>query len=201
MGVPQLPTAPPAAGGRRRARGRSRLLATVPVLCAGALLSACGHPQEVIQSGTVGSNAQVGDVLLRNVYVEDPPQESYPGGSDATVRLTLINQAGRPDTLTAVSTDVADHVEIVVGCDGTPRTVSSLDLPARIDAASPPNRPGPNDAGYALRLVDLRTGILQGGSVPIEFTFRNAGSITLPTPVGTGRAGTSPPPPTCGNEG
>jgi copper(I)-binding protein len=151
-----------------------------------AVLAGCGNPQQVIQSGTVGSNGQIGDVLLRNVYVESPSADGYPAGSDATVRLTLLNQASQPDALTGVTSDVATRADIRADtdCDGTAETLPSLALPARIDLTSPPNGPGPNEARYFVRLADLRIGILQGGSVPITFTFRNAGSITLPTPVG-----------------
>jgi copper(I)-binding protein len=193
MGTPALSAAPAARGLALRHR---RLAALV---CTGALLSGCGHSDEVVQSGGVGADGRVGDVLLRNLYVENPPQAGYPGGSDATARVTLINRAGRSDTLTGVTTDVAQRVEILArtDCDGTPQTLSSLELPARADSSGAPGGPGPNETGYTLRLVDLRTGILQGGSIPIEFTFRQAGSITLPAPVGTGRPATSGPSPTC----
>jgi copper(I)-binding protein len=181
------------------ARSRLSLGAAISLLCAGLLLSACGHPQEVLQSGTIGANAQVGDVLLRNVYVENPAQAGYPGGSNAIVRLTLVNRASRPDTLTDVTTDAAQRVEILADpdCDGTAETLSSLRLPARVDTSSPSNGPGPNDTGYGLRLVDLRTGLLQGGIVPILFTFQHAGSITIPTPIDARPGATTAPSRTC----
>jgi hypothetical protein len=56
---------------RRRQRPGGRWSA--PVLLLAALLAACGDPQQVIQSGTTGTNAQIGDILLRNVYVDEPP--------------------------------------------------------------------------------------------------------------------------------
>jgi copper(I)-binding protein len=170
----------PPARSRRRRLGSAATLA-----CAVAVLAGCGHPQEVLQSGTVGTNAQIGAILLRNVYVENPMRNGYRSAGDATVRLTLINQADRPDTLTAVTSDVATRVEILLGsgCQSTQHTVASLELPARVDVSSPPNRPGPTEAAYALRLVDLRVGILQGATVPISFRFARAGTITLPTPV------------------
>jgi copper(I)-binding protein len=181
---------------RRPRADRRRTGAAVLVLSAATLLAGCGRPQQVLQSGTVGANSQVGDVLLRNVYVENPAGTGYPGGGDATVRLTIINQAGRPDALTAVSSDVATRVEILADTDrdGTAETLPRLDLPARTDLPSPPNAPGPTHADYFLRMLDLKVGILQGTSVPITFVFRHAGSVTLPTPVdGTaaGDAGTA----------
>jgi copper(I)-binding protein len=183
---------------RRLRADRRRIGTATMVMSVAALLAGCAQPQQVIQSGTVGANSQVGDVLLRNVYIENPTGTGYPGGSDATVRLTIINQASRPDALTTVTTDVAARVVILADtdCDGTPETLPRLELPARIDLSSPPNAPGPTDAGYFLRLLDLKVGILQGTSVPITFVFSRAGSVTLLTPVdGTAAhaAGTAAP--------
>ncbi|HEY6749013.1 MAG TPA: copper chaperone PCu(A)C [Mycobacteriales bacterium] len=183
------------AGSEVDRRGRRAVLTAA---LATGLLAGCGAPQQVIQSGTGGSNGQIGHVLLRNVYIENPPVTGYPAGSDVTVRLTLLNQADRPDALTGVTSDVAADAEIQADadCDGTAETVPSLALPAQLGLSSPPNRAGPNRAGYSVRLTDLRVGIVQGGSVPITFTFRRAGSITLPTPVdsigGPQRSGTPP---------
>jgi copper(I)-binding protein len=173
------------------------------VVAAAAVLAGCGQPQQVSQSGTVGANAQVGDVLLRNVRIADAPPQGLLGGRDATVRLTLINQAGQPDALTGITSDVATRVEIRsdTDCDGTAETLGRLALPARTDRSSPPDAPGPTDARYFLSLVDLRVGILAGGMVPITFTFQNAGSITIPTPVAISAdsgTGTSASPAACG---
>jgi copper(I)-binding protein len=177
---------------RRAGPGRRRTGTAILILAAAAALGGCGSPQQVIQSGTIGANAQVGHVLLRNVYVQRSTATSFPNPGDATVRLVLINQASRPDTLTGVSTDVAGRVEILsdADCDGRAQVVPRLDLPARVDSTSPPNAPGPTAAGYFLHLVDLKVGIIQGGSVPITFTFSRAGTVTLPTPV----EGPAPPP-------
>jgi copper(I)-binding protein len=154
-----------------------------------ALLAACGQPQEAVQSGAVGANAEVGRVLLRNVHVDGPPTTGHPDRSAATVWLTLVNEAAQPDALTDVSTDVATRVVILAGtgCDATAETLPRLDLPA--------GTPAPGRGGYHLRLVELRVGILPGANIPITFTFRHAGSITVPTPVdsGAGPAGVSTP--------
>jgi copper(I)-binding protein len=176
---------------RRLRADRRRIGPAILVVSAAAVLAGCGQPQQVRQSGATG---QVGDVLLRNVYIENPTGTSYPGGSDATVRLTIINRASQPDALTAITTDVAARVVILAGtdCAGAGETLPRLDLPPRVDLPSPPNAPGPTDAGYLLRMLDLKVGILQGTSVPITFVFRRAGSVTLPTPVG-GATGAAAP--------
>jgi copper(I)-binding protein len=179
---------------------RRRCGPAITIMWVAALLAGCGQLQQVTQSGTVGASGQVGAVLLRDVYVERPPSNIYPGGSNATLRLTLINQASQPDALTSATTDVAARVEILAdtGCDGTTETLPRLDLPARVDLTSSPNAPGPTHAQYFLRLIDLKIGILQGGSVSITFTFSRAGTVTLPAPVGgitTHPAGTATPTP------
>ncbi len=51
---------------------------------------------------TMGSNGSVGDMLLRNVYVLAPGGDGYEPGDDATVRLTLINQAPQDDAVLSV---------------------------------------------------------------------------------------------------
>lgn len=170
-------------------RGLPRI---VLALAAVGVLAACGQPQAAVTSAAVGADAQVGGVLLQHVHVDNPPPTGHPDRSDATVWLTLVNQAAQPDALTDVSTDVATRVEILAGtgCDGT--ALPLLDLPA--------GAPAPGGRGYHLRLVELRVGILPGGNIPITFTFRHAGSITVPTPVdtGAGPAGMSTP---CPNSG
>ncbi len=137
------------------------------LLCAALLLTACGETQQVIQSGTNGANAQVGDIMLRNVYLDEPPNPGYLAGSDATVLLVLINQGGEPDTLTGITTPVATTVEIHWdrGCDGTAETLPRLELPAQVNLTSPPNAPSPSRADYVLRLIDTTKPVLAGSTV------------------------------------
>jgi copper(I)-binding protein len=148
--------------------GRVPAAAAVALAATAVLVAGCGNSQPVaIQPGTMGANAKVGQVLLRDVEVTT----GITGASrDATVRLTLVNQAGQSDVLTAVASDVAGRVEMLADA-GCSRTTAQLVLPA-----------GPS-AQYAIRLSDLRVGIVRGGNVPITFTFANAGTITVPTPV------------------
>lgn len=149
--------------GRVRAAGGAAL-AVIAVLAAG-----CGVQQTgaATQPTTMGANAQVGQVLLRGVQVTTGTTDP---NRDATVRLTLVNQAGQPDTLTAVASDVAGRVEMLADA-GCTRSTTRLTLPA-----------GPS-AQYLIRLSDLKAGIVRGGNVPITFTFANAGMITVPVPV------------------
>ncbi len=183
-----------------RSGSLARLRSVIVAASAGALLAACGSPQEVIQSGTTGTNARVGDVLLRNVHLESPPQAGYPPGSDPRVVLTLVNQGPRPDTLRRVDTPAARHVEIRWDrdCDGMAERLPRLRLPARIDTTSPPSAPGPTDSGYFLRLVDLTHKVLGGATVPLTFVFDDAGTVTVDTKVDLpGAAGDPGPTASC----
>jgi periplasmic copper chaperone A len=149
--------------------GRVPAAAAVAVAATAALVAACGAAQPAVsQPGTTGASAKVGQVQLSDVEVVT----GIAGASrDATVRLTVVNQAGQPDALTAVASDVAGRVEIFANT-GCTATAARLALPA-----------GPS-AQYTIRLRDLRIGLVRGGNVPVTFTFANAGSITVPTPIG-----------------
>lgn len=150
--------------GRMRAAAGAAALAAIAVLAAG-----CGNQQAgaTAQPTTMGANAQVGQVLLRDVHVTTGTTDPSQG---ATVLLTLVNQAGQPDALTAVASDVAGRVDMLADA-GCTRSTTRLALPA-----------GPS-AQYMIRLSDLRAGLVRGGNVPITFTFANAGMITVPAPV------------------
>ena len=148
-------------------------LAATAMLVAGC--AGYSHPLASAEPASVGANAQVGQVLLRDVQVSTGVPAM---NRDATVRLTLVNQAGQPDALTAVASDVAGRVEMFADANCT--QTARVALPA-----------GPS-AQYTIGLSDLRIGLVRGGNVPITFTFANAGTITVPTPIdGTG-TGTLP---------
>lgn len=184
----------PHATARRTAPARAALLAVATLLAAG-----CGDPQQVIQAGTTGTNAQVGDILLRNVYIDEPADPAYESGADPRAILTLVNQGRRPDTLTRVTTPVASTVEIRWdrGCDGVAEVLPRLPLPAKTDHTSPPNAPGPTRSGYFLRLVDLTETVYAGSSVPLTFTFTDAGTTTIQAKVDLPGAGHAEPTPSC----
>jgi copper(I)-binding protein len=144
--------------------------ATAIALAATAVLAAgCSNGHSAATTpASFGANAQVGQVLLRGVEVTTGVTDT---NRDATVRVTLVNQAGQPDALTGVASDVAGKVELLA--DASCNQTARIELPA-----------GPS-AQYTIRLSDLRVGLVRGGNVPITFTFANAGTITVPTPVGS----------------
>lgn len=145
-------------------------------------MAACGEPQEVLQSGAIGGTGQAGDVLLRGVYVDPADSYRYLAGADPVVWLTLINDGKAVDTLTGVTTPYAAAVEIRWdrGCDGSAEVVPALPLK--------PADPAPNTSAgpaatildpYYLRLVDLDREVLAGTTIPLTFSFDNAGAVTV----------------------
>lgn len=94
----------------------------------------CGAPQRVLQSGTIGANGQVGDVLLRNVHVVPPGGDGYERGDDAAVRFAVFNKAAEADVLVEVRTDAAANASLQwdAACDGQTEQVQQLPLLAEL---------------------------------------------------------------------
>lgn len=158
---------------------------------------ACGEPQRELESGTMGTNAEVGDVVLRNVFIEAPAGHAYQAGEDAVVRLAMFTRAGKPDELVSVRSAGARQVVMRADrdCDGTDEDVGSLAVPVDDTGL------GRGGLTYHLLLVDLTDEVLAGTTVPLDFTFRDAGGTRVsamveaagdgdvPTPTGCDRAG------------
>lgn len=172
--------------GRCRVRavtGGTRLVITMAL--AGLSVAGCVPGQDVIQSSTMGVDAEVGDVLLRSVHIEAPTLPAYPPGSEARLWFTIVNSGREPDTLTAITSPVASETRIWWDhdCDGEPRVVPHL--PVR--AAGPnvvvtPTGVPPFDA-YSGQLIDLNREVLAGSNVELMFRFARAGSVTVSAPV------------------
>ena len=120
----------------------------------------------------VGAPAQAQEVKAGDLVITQAWSRATPGGAKiAGGFLTIENKGAAPDRLTAVSGDVAGKVEMLA--DASCNQTARIELPA-----------GPS-AQYTIRLSDLRIGLVRGGNVPITFTFANAGTITVPTPIGS----------------
>jgi copper(I)-binding protein len=114
-----------------------------------------------------GANGTVGDVAVLNARLAPTAREDYPAGSDARLLLWISNDSLNPDTLTGVSTSSAQSVDIV----------------------GDPVVPGQSLADFATEegTEVVVTGFLQdqyyGQSIPMTFSFANAGSLTLNIPI------------------
>ncbi|MEV1119267.1 copper chaperone PCu(A)C [Actinosynnema sp. NPDC049800] len=172
-------------------RLRALVLRAVVAAVAVAVVS-CGEPQRQLESGTIGSNGQVGDVELRNVVVEPPPEHRWRPGDDATVWLTLLSRADHADALVAVRSGAATRVELHADrdCDGTSEPVDRIEVPAEGATAGAAS-------AYHLRLVDFTREVLAGTTVPLTFVFERAGETTLDAMVEATGDGDLMPPPVC----
>ncbi|WP_158853438.1 copper chaperone PCu(A)C [Saccharothrix deserti] len=160
-----------------------------------AVLTSCGEPQRELESGTMGTNGRVGDVVLRNVFVEAPPEHAYRRGDDAVVRLAVFSESDQPDALLGVRTQKADQVELHSDedCDGTSEVVPRIPVPAE----GAVGEPGSVSPSYHLLVVDFSEEVLAGTTVPLTFIFEGAGETTLDAMVEATDDGDVPPPTRC----
>lgn len=184
----------------------TRRVVTALALAAGAslALSACGAGQITQTSSQAaainGSNADAGPLALRNVHVIYPNSEEYsiePGGT-AQLGFTIVNQdLNAGDTLTDISTDFAASVtgtgfeiepqsSVIAGAsDETAELVEAVDESPRPEGTSETPAAAPNEL-LTVELVDLSEGVRPGLTIPITFTFEQAGDVTLSVPVDAG---------------
>lgn len=182
--------------GIRETMKRTFSLTAVLTLAVTAL--SCGEPQRVYESRTVGTNGEVGDVLLRNVHVRPPAGNAFRVGDDGVVVLAVFNRAGHADALIDVrpaqARDATMHWDRE--CDGTADTVSRLPLLADGGVAAQ----GGAELAYHLRLVDFTDEVLAGTTTPVTFVFERAGETTLDVLVETTGDGDDSPPPSCSGQ-
>jgi copper(I)-binding protein len=164
------------------------------------VLAACGETPVLRHSEVIGANARVDHILLRGVYVAPPASgHGYPPGGDPLVWLTVINDGDRPDALVRVDTPYAGEVEIRWDrtCDGTAEPVDRLPLrPTNLVNATRSQTVPPFDA-YHLRVVDLDWEVLAGTTIPLTFTFANAGQVTVHAIVVPNQRRVAPPTDRC----
>ena len=181
----------------------TRRVVTALALAAGAALtmSACSAGQITQTSTQVaainGSNVDAGSLALRNVHVIYPNSEEYsiePGGT-AQLGFTIVNlDPYVGDRLTGISTDFAASVtgarlevppqsSVVAGVsEENAALVEEVDESPRPDSTEETPSPAPD----AVALVDLSEGVRPGLTIPVTFTFEEAGDITLSVPIDAG---------------
>lgn len=178
-----------------RSKSRSQVLVVCGLL---VLVAACGRPRPEPDPplNTLGSHATVGDVALHSVYVVAPRDSSYTRGETAHVRLTLVNRGQQQDALVKVTSERAGSTSLHWdrGCDGTAEKVDEIVVSAAglvpqdplsetgVPPASESNQTDVLHQPYFLTLT-ASTKIRRGTTVPITFTFRDAGTVTLETIV------------------
>jgi copper(I)-binding protein len=160
-----------------------------------------------------GTNAEVGSIDLRAVAVVAPSSQCYRPGADAPLTMSIVNTGRQPDSLTGVSSPrfssytVAKTADDLAPASGTGDCASpsaSASGSASSAPAQPAAAPQTVAPGKALQLGLMDTGTtdpgvptapivvlsgLKGGplypgeSIPVTFSFADAGQVTLQIPV------------------
>ena len=135
-------------------RSTSRSVLAGLVVAGGLALSACASGQ-VAQTAQMrptvdGQMAQVGSLAIRNIALDYPAGGVYERGSDARLRMVVVNGGVAPDSLVSVSSPVATDVTISAGGSaevtgsGTPEPTGSAS-----ESASPTATPSDTASGTA----------------------------------------------------
>lgn len=152
-------------------------------------VSSCGEdPRFNDTLSTLGTNGQIGQVYLLNVYVTPPlVGDRYLPGQEAVVRYTVFNDGDVPDRLLQVTSETAEGVRMHwdVDCDGYAEPVDWMPLPAQNE---PPHVAPPGDerrGPYYLAMIDIEREVLAGTTIPLTFVFDRNGVVTIETLVRT----------------
>ena len=138
------------------------MLRSVFVLATAVLLAAVAHAQQF----------SVGNLVINHPWAR-PTASGMPTGA---AYLSITNHGAREDTLVGAQTPVATRVEFhrtsVEAGMATMRPASSLVIePGATLTAAP--------GGLHLMLVDLKSPLVKGTSVPLVLTFKDAGDVTV----------------------
>lgn len=114
-----------------------------------------------------GANGTVGDIAVLNARLAPTIREYYPAGSDARLLLYISNDGFTADTLESVSTSAAGSVKITGDVTLPPQTLTDL----------------ASLTGTEVTLTGLTQNQYYGVSIPMTFSFANAGSVDLNVPI------------------
>jgi copper(I)-binding protein len=189
-----------------------RVAAAVAGLVTVFVVAGCGAGQDTqtdsIQPAVNGALGQIGPIMIRDAQFAPGERGVIASGSDAELRLTIINTGNADDELTEVSSPVVDEetdVEITgdrslvgrraiqVGGGGgavvqsSPTTPTSTSGPGSSTTRPTTSVAGPKavaEIGKArIVLKRLNTALNPGKTYPVTFVFRNAGSVTINLPI------------------
>ncbi|TFV63963.1 copper chaperone PCu(A)C [Geodermatophilus sp. DF01-2] len=137
------------------------------LLVASVGVTACG---EEAYTRAPDVEASVGDMELRDIQLAPPPEGVYEGGSAARLEFAMVNTGREEDQLVGVSGP--DFAGVVV--DGAP---GSSSLPIPIPPGETVFSGGPT--GPVLILTGIDETLRTAESMPVTFTFENAGAVTV----------------------
>jgi len=158
---------------RTARRPRRAFVPTTMALVAAVALTVSGcaagqYSQTADQVAAIdGANGTVGDLTVLNARMAPTSGDDYPAGSDARVLLWISNDSINPDTLTGVSTSAAKSVKITGDAAVPGQTLADF----------------ATDQGTKLTVTDFLQDQYYGVSIPMTFSFKNAGKLTLNVPI------------------
>jgi copper(I)-binding protein len=131
----------------------------------------------VLTAPAFAAPVTVGGLTLDAMWTRATP----PGAPSAGGYLTITNNGGEADTLTAVSSPVAGMADIHVmeTKDGV-MTMHGLEGGLPIPAGQTVTlAPG----GFHIMFMGLTTALKQGGTLPVTLTFARAGKVDIAFPI------------------
>ena len=150
---------------------RVRALAAAAALTASLLMSGCAAGQISQTADEVaaidGANGGVGQIAVRNVELVGTDSGGYAKGADASLKMMISNEGLSADTLADVSSPAASSVAIAG--------------PAAVPAQSLVSVGGRSKVTVTLK--GLTDAIPYGHSVPVTFSFKSSGPITVNVPI------------------
>lgn len=131
-------------------------------------------PGTEVDGGAIGPDTRVNDdVSLLQVQLEYPLDGLYEVGEDARLFMAVSNTGGDPVTLTDISGADFGGVRVTTEAGtGLPLTVDPQDN-LYVGAEGPPE----------VTLLDLGQELRSSQSIPVTFTFAEAGEVTIEVPV------------------
>lgn len=165
----------------------SRALLPAVAVAAAVLVAGCGGAREAQQAAATSPTRQHVDTadgrvgsLRMTASIASPPAygATYSPGGTVDLWLSVANDGTAADELTGAGSPAAAQVVHRVG-EGPPSAQVRVPVPAGgVAALRTPE--GPH-----LELDQLTQPLHSGQSVPVTFTFRDAGPVTLQVPVET----------------
>jgi copper(I)-binding protein len=193
-----------------------RLRSQLVALLAGSalLIAGCGTGQRAQTAVEVpvvdGVQADVGALNLRAVTVVTPPGGSYAKGGNAALQLYIVNN-GAVDRLVSVSSPAAKSATVsenqlsaiqaaelasIPSSSASPSASASASASAGFSVALASGETtaiGATASQPQITLLGLTAPLYPAMSIPITFTFANAGSVTIPVSVHLSTGGVDAP--------
>lgn len=173
---------------------RPRLVPAVVGLGAVVALSGCATGQQAETSQQVaaiaGSSAETKTMAVRNATLGFPDgtdgRAVYEKGSSAPVDAVLINESERSDKLVRVSSSYAQSSEITGTrtIPGKQRLYAVEEQGGSTEKLTAAEAANDERERVRISLDGLSQDIYPGTTIPVRFTFAEAGSVTLQVPIG-----------------